>query len=356
MGMIEKIYAQPAGYELVEFLGEGLNSCVYRAIKEDAASGVRFQVALKILKSENLVELWRAEFDRLRTVKSKNCVSLLGWEFICNKPALVLEYVKGATLAELCEFESLRSEQLIEISAQALSGLKDLSSAHIFHGDLNMHNIMVDENGVVKLVDFGVIESDEKIMTTPEFASPEVMSGEMPTHASDIYSLRAITTEISRRQNINFQFKLENHKSNCHQQKLLANLVQRYLLNRNNLSGRTQSLARIKKKEWTWPRLVQASIVFIICLTSFISHGDQAKINQLQPLVRLTIRTKDWVKININGQDKGYAPIDLWIESTSKVQLLWQTAQGEGQLALTLSPAKNIVLTDRDFSPVPSQN
>src|SRR5690348_7962163 len=138
--MTENIKVKPYGYRLVEFLGEGLNSCVYRAFKEDKDLGVRHEVALKILKSETQVAAWRSEFSRLAKVRSPYCVALLGWEVVDTRPALVLEYVKGVTLEDLRRFGDLSVENINEICAQALLGLSDLDEAGLFHGDLSLHN------------------------------------------------------------------------------------------------------------------------------------------------------------------------------------------------------------------------
>src|SRR6185437_7836857 len=116
------IAALAGNYNIVEFLGEGLNSCVYRAFKDGETLGVRFDVALKILKSEKMVAIWRNEFERLSKIASGHCVKLLGWEILQTGPALVLEYVRGVNLSELQKYTELSADDLDEIARQSRRG------------------------------------------------------------------------------------------------------------------------------------------------------------------------------------------------------------------------------------------
>ena len=347
-GMGETIYAKPLGYELVEFLGEGLNSCVYRAIKETEQFGVRQIVAIKILKSEKLVDIWRNEMERLSAVRSPHCVGFFGWEIIFNKPALILEYVSGLTLEELCFECQLAQSELEEILAQAKVGLNDLRKAQIFHGDLNLNNIMVSSEGVVKLVDFGVIGASDEIFITPRFASPKILAGEAPNYETDIYSLRAIGVEIARKQNLSIIGDIERLSSDEGARNLLSRKMTHLLEKKTQRQGLTQKIKFISRAVKDFNYWVRAMIFMILFGVSLASRSDQL-IDSTKVESRVSVRTKQWLHIYINGRDFGYAPVDTFLASNERAWLEWVSAHSRGQTTLTPTEGQHIVLNDKDF-------
>ena len=345
---MNEIYVSPVSYKISDLLGEGLNSCVYRAVKQNENYGVSFEVALKILKSEKLVELWRNEFSRLSSIKSAHCVSLLGWELVYGKPALVLEYVNGVTLAELVEQETLTGNDLQNIYFQAEQGLIDLRDSGLYHGDLNLHNIMVNTDGVVKLVDFGVYSQKDRIMTTVRFASPEVLAGEPPCFTSDMFSLKTIVYHLaSQNQILNFQISAETQKNAVCAR--LGAKVKSALAVKNRKIGKTQTLSRIKMKEWTTLGLLRTFFCILLVGSTMLSYGDQKMPKQFAKAV-LEIRTKEWVKIRVDGKNYGYAPVNIHLEPGRPHTINWQTAKTQSQTSLTLKEAQHIVLDDGFFA------
>ncbi|OFZ18043.1 MAG: hypothetical protein A2Z20_07985 [Bdellovibrionales bacterium RBG_16_40_8] len=346
--MGETIYATPLGYELVEFLGEGLNSCVYRAIKKTERFGVSQSVAIKILKSEKLVDVWRNEVERLSAVRSRNCVGFLGWEIIYNKPALILEYVEGITLEDLCDGAKLSRPELDEILVQAAAGLADLNKSRLSHGDLNLHNIMIDVGGAVKLVDFGVVGEHGGLMTTPRFAAPSILAGEKPNHQTDIYSLRSIGVDIARKYNLQIVDSIDALISNEMAKNSLARKVKLILEQKVKRQGLTQKISdirRVMKDFGYWVRVTMALGVFCVSLAS---RGDWL-INYTKVEAMISIRTKNWLHINIDGRDLGYAPLDVFLTSNKQAELKWFSANGRGQTTLTPAAGQHIVLGDEDF-------
>lgn len=336
------------GYRLVEFLGEGLNSCVYKAIKETPEFGVKFEVALKILKSEKMVEIWRNEFKRLEAVQSQHCVRLLGWEIVSDKPALVLEYVRGTTLADLVSEVSITEGGLIEVLAQCYRGLVDLRKAGMFHGDLNLHNVMIDEKGVVKLVDFGVFGRGGEIMTTARFADPELLMGGQPSFRTDMYSLRVIGAEISQKQKLPVLVEFEKLRSTVKQRAQLAQKVRALLTHRQNRQGLTEKIKRVQKACWTWVRVFRAGVFVALTCFSLLSSGDQVKKSIAKEAV-ISVRSRNWILMNVDGRERGYAPLNLVVSAEGPVRLKWRSAKGVGQTSLTLSHGQHIVLGDEFF-------
>ena len=95
-----KTGAKINNYTLVELLGEGLTSCVYKAIKRHHGWGIEQTVALKILKSKDLVPAFAQEVQALGRVDSPHCVKFYDWIEGQKTPVLVLEYLDGVTLDE----------------------------------------------------------------------------------------------------------------------------------------------------------------------------------------------------------------------------------------------------------------
>ena len=174
----------------MEVLGEGSSGTVYKAEKQDESGQISTIVALKVLNSNELTDVWRREFQSLKQVRSHNCVHVFGFERVMDKPALSLEYVEGLSLQELTGYGVLKSNLISEITCQILSGLEDLWEQGLFHGDLSPANILVSTSGVVKLLDFGLgNRSETKTLATPHFTAPEVSLGKGTARSSDLYSL-----------------------------------------------------------------------------------------------------------------------------------------------------------------------
>jgi eukaryotic-like serine/threonine-protein kinase len=201
----------PAGrrigaYRLVRLLGEGGMGAVYLAERADEA--YRQQVAVKMARSGGLTEEGKRRFSRerqaLAQLQHPHVSRLLdGGVTEDGAPYLVMEYVDGMHIDQYCREHALSVRQrllLFEAVCQAVS------HAHrnlVVHRDLKPSNVLVDREGQVKLLDFGIaklLDADEtgsaadptlttEMALTPEFASPEQFRGETVTTASDVYSL-----------------------------------------------------------------------------------------------------------------------------------------------------------------------
>ncbi len=193
-------------YRLLRLLGEGGMGAVYLAERADEA--YHQQVAVKMARSGGLTEEGKRRFSRerqaLAQLQHPHVARLLdGGVTDDGAPFLVMEYVDGTHIDDYCREHSLTIQKrllLFEAVCQAVS------HAHrnlVVHRDLKPSNVLVDTEGQVKLLDFGIaklLDADasgsvaEPTMTmemalTPEFASPEQFRGETVTTASDVYSL-----------------------------------------------------------------------------------------------------------------------------------------------------------------------
>lgn len=119
---------------------------------------------------------------------------------------IVTEYIDGQTLAQWMEDNPKPSiESVRNIVEQVAKGLQAFHRQEMVHQDLRPNNIMIDEDGTVKIIDFGatkvagiseVVEFNEGIVGTAQFTAPEYFLGELGTAQSDLFSLGVITYKM----------------------------------------------------------------------------------------------------------------------------------------------------------------
>lgn len=201
-------------YLIVRELGHGGMGTVYLA--ERTVGRVRQQVALKIVRpsSENAAEVIRRfhrEREILASLDHPNIARLrdLG-DTGDGLPYLVMDYVDGERIDVYCDRKRLGIRDRLELFQTVCSAVQYAHSRGVIHRDLKPSNILVTEEGVVKLLDFGIaklLDGDARPETLPtntglfrpmtiEYASPEQVKGEAVTTGSDIYSLAVVLYEL----------------------------------------------------------------------------------------------------------------------------------------------------------------
>jgi eukaryotic-like serine/threonine-protein kinase len=163
------------------------------------------QVAVKqvgTLPGETTLDLARAlrEACSSAALNHRNVVSVYDAVEEGDHIWLVMEYVRGRTLAELvAEAGALSPEQAASIGAQVADGLAAAHARGTVHRDVKPGNILVSEDGVAKISDFGIARTtgDEQVtrtgmvIGTPTYFAPELARGEEPTAAVDVWALGA---------------------------------------------------------------------------------------------------------------------------------------------------------------------
>lgn len=354
------MWGNPIEYEILELLGEGGQGSVYKVLRRDRASGLSQTVAAKILHSKNAVDLWRREFESLARVRSPFCVQVHAFERLEGRPALILEYVEGLSLLQLARAGVLDSEDIAELIAQIESALLDLQAQGLSHGDLSPANVLVDINGAIRLLDFGLANgnSAENMRLTPEFAAPERLEGEMAGLASDLFSLGRIE-----------QFLLGRKASFDQESPYLKPIPSERTLRRLKSSPPAREALKVKARE-QFERVRLARVeraqtqilagsapgVFSPRVLGFItalllmtlSGASQSKISG--PLSVLHIRTKNWLHVSLNGSPLGYTPVSVPLEPGKAYTLEWLSSSAHGQKRLRAQAGTDLNLTDRDFS------
>jgi tetratricopeptide (TPR) repeat protein len=198
-------------YLLVELAGQGGMGTVYRAVRED---DYRQQVALKVVKreieTESLLERFRQERQVLALLNHPNIARILdGGTTPDGRPYLVMEWVQGSPITDYCASRGLPLKERLGFFQSVCHAVAHAHANLVVHRDLKPSNILIADDGVPKLLDFGIA----KILTpetnadftatlpgtralTPDYASPEQVRGDPITIATDIYSLGAVLYEL----------------------------------------------------------------------------------------------------------------------------------------------------------------
>lgn len=184
-------------FELRRLLGAGSNGRVYKAIDRRYSEGdYRHVVVVKILPPR-LAD--RAESELLRGGRVQH-PSVVRWLDSGIDPSghgfVVSELVSGNTLEDDEVLARLGRRGAVDIVRQAASAIAAVHAAGVLHLDVKPANILVSEEGVARICDFGAAqplgESDSVAESTPFFAAPELADGAPRGPAADIYALGAV--------------------------------------------------------------------------------------------------------------------------------------------------------------------
>jgi serine/threonine protein kinase len=193
-------------YKILEKIGEGGMGAVFRAID----FMIDREVALKVLRPElagqpAVVERFRLEAKALARLDHPNIATLYGFFRREDDFFMVMEYVRGETLASLIGRSGALAPQVaLSLFCQMLEGIGYAHSQMIVHRDIKPPNVMLTDRGTIKLTDFGIarfLGSDRltqhgMVVGTFEYMSPEHILGHDTDPRSDIYSLGVVLYEM----------------------------------------------------------------------------------------------------------------------------------------------------------------
>ncbi len=193
-------------YEILEKTGEGGMAVVYRA--RDTL--LNRQVAVKVLRSQfatdrEFKERFRREAQAAASLSHPNVVNIYDVGDTGRIHFIVMEYVVGRTLHEIIRDESpLAIDHCIDIAHQIAQALAHAHQHHIVHRDIKPHNILITNDGRVKVTDFGIAQALSSanltqtgmVMGSVHYFSPEQAKGVNVQHFSDLYSLGIVLYEM----------------------------------------------------------------------------------------------------------------------------------------------------------------
>jgi serine/threonine protein kinase len=186
-------------YRVVSALGTGAGSSIL-LITDKEAGGKRY--ALKVVKRQDAdddiyIAQARHEFEVSQKLGHPSIVKIYdlrvkkSW-FRVTGVELLMEYVNGHTLDEI---EAPGIGQLVLIFIQVAGALAHMHRRGVYHGDLKPSNIMVTEDGLVKLIDFGTAwikgEDKNRVQGTPQYMAPEQATDRVVDERTDMYNLGA---------------------------------------------------------------------------------------------------------------------------------------------------------------------
>jgi eukaryotic-like serine/threonine-protein kinase len=194
-------------YKIVSVLGEGGMGIVYQAFDLKLE---RF-VAIKILSAQAInnpqfIERFKREAKNQAKLNHPNIVPVYGLTEENRTLGIVMEYVEGETLENIIQQKGrLELDEAVLILKQVLAGAGYAHSKGFVHRDFKPSNIIINENGVAKIMDFGISKSLNEgrgitktgtKLGTILYMSPEQIKAMEPTAQSDIYSLGATFYEM----------------------------------------------------------------------------------------------------------------------------------------------------------------
>lgn len=197
-------------YQLQWIIGHGGMSTVWLA---DDVRGDR-EVAIKVLRPEfsdntEFLSRFRNEAQSAESITSENVVATYDYRELEDNGRtfcfMALEYVRGESLADLLAREGALPETLaLDVMEQAAHGLAVIHRMGLVHRDIKPGNLMITQNGQVKITDFGIAKAAAAVpltrtgmvVGTAQYVSPEQAQGLDVTPASDVYSLGVVGYEM----------------------------------------------------------------------------------------------------------------------------------------------------------------
>ena len=193
-------------YQIIKSIGEGGMANVYLAFD----TILERNVAVKVLRGdlandEKFVRRFQREALSASSLTNENIVEVYDVGEDNGEYYIVMEYVEGKHLKNLLKKRGkLTIPEVVDIMLQVTSGLSVAHDQYIIHRDIKPQNIMILENGLVKLTDFGIavamnstqLTQTNSVMGSVHYLPPEQASGRGATLQSDIYSLGILMYEL----------------------------------------------------------------------------------------------------------------------------------------------------------------
>lgn len=193
-------------YEIIKTIGEGGMANVYLA--NDTI--LERKVAIKVLRGdlstdEKFIRRFKREALSVSNLSHPNIVEVYDVGEEDGNYYIVMEYIEGKTLKQLLQKRgALTLPEVIDIMSQLTDGLAHAHEAYIIHRDIKPQNIMIEDNGLVKITDFGIamalnstqLTQTNSVMGSVHYLPPEQANGKGSTIKSDIYSLGILMYEL----------------------------------------------------------------------------------------------------------------------------------------------------------------
>ena len=168
------------------------------------------QVAVKVLHAEltevpGFLERFRREARNLAMLSHPSIATLFDYGEQDGSPYLIMELVTGQTLARrLASGRPMSIDEVVDVLSQVAIGLAVAHEAGLVHRDIKPANVMITDRGKVKITDFGIsrlvdsaaLTAAGDVLGTPQYMSPEQITGAPASPSSDVYSLGVLAYEM----------------------------------------------------------------------------------------------------------------------------------------------------------------
>ena len=185
-------------YEVLAHLGDGATASVFKAMDQDLGDVIAMKVFhLMISRNDTMAERMKLEIKACRKLSHSNIIKIFDIGSFAGHRYLTMEFLQGQTLQDAIA-EPLPLEQSLDLLIQACRGLDEAHRNHFVHRDIKPDNLFVTEEGVVKVMDFGIAKQTTAegmtltgtILGTPGYMAPEQIDGSSPvSQASDQYAV-----------------------------------------------------------------------------------------------------------------------------------------------------------------------
>ena len=359
-------------YEIQEILGESLSSTVYLAQRLDKKFKIKQPVVIKLFKKGNIHGPVLQMESLLRARHSTHLVKVLSFECFQSHPALILEHIHGTSLKQLIKNTEFTKNEIAYICAKILTGLRELKTNGLAHGDLSLSNVLIDVKGQVYLTDYGLANYEKNILhSTKPFTAPELYEGKTSCFQSDLFSLGVLEKilsgnftqeELSTLEEAHFICKkdclLDPYPQNRRKKSFpfnptalssLSRKVHQFLFikhcfNRKPIKAPPPAPSKIKhylQAPYRQLSLLGVIFIFLFSTNPLVSYGKHS-------FAEVLIRTEKWVHIQMNGFT-GYSPMNIRINKPGIYELKWKKKDKSGLKRIHIRKGQQLILRDYDF-------
>lgn len=191
-------------YQVVGELGAGGMGSVYHAKDPMIGRPVAIELILGSLDNAELLRRFEQEARSPGNLSHRNIVTIHSVGHHGAQPFIVMEYIRGRTLSDITAEQSvLPLSEKLRIIEQLCAGLAYAHAAGVIHRDIKPGNVIVDGEGTVKILDFGLariadaaLTQGHALMGTLPYMSPEQYAGSGVDHRSDVFAVGAVFYEL----------------------------------------------------------------------------------------------------------------------------------------------------------------
>jgi serine/threonine-protein kinase len=359
-------------YALSELLGEGAFAFTYRA--RDIRLGR--EVALKVLRhvharDATFVARFRREAVAVASISHRNVVQVFDQGPHEGTLYIAMEYIAGRTLRQvrLDSGGRLPASQAVDLIVQVLRGLDAVHRAGIIHRDIKPDNILVGEDGIARLADFGIATDSTggsltmtgTTLGTVAYMAPEQARGEVLTPAADLYSVAIVLYELLAGR---LPFQTENAVAMmlAHQQTSPTSL--RQVAPRAGISGRLETIVMTALAKNPGARFASAPVMERALLSRDESTVAAPVLERMAPLPAARSPAQPPPRVVTPTRKQASSPGRSWIIAVvllatlagSAVAAAWWTGGlGGGQDPTATPRSLEVIADDPTDTPSPDE-